>query len=366
MTGALEPTLDRAAYLDHGVFAIERDRIFAREWCVVGRATEARRSGDFFTVELVGESLIIVRGDDHRLRAFFNVCRHRGAQLIDPDDAHDGHVAGALRCPYHSWTYGLDGALKRAPFLDDIDVSAIALHEAGCEEWGGFVFICFEPHAAPSLADQLGAIPNRVQRYPLSELVIGTRIVYAVAANWKVIAENYNECYHCGSVHPALCDVVPAFRARGGAALDWDRGIPHRDGAWTLTRSGTTNRAPFPGLDEIERTHHKGELAYPNFFLSLAAEHVAAFALFPVDAGHTRIVFDALFHPDAVNATDFDPSDAVDLWDITNREDWRICERVQRGMQSRTWQHGFFAPMEDLSLDLRRWYEPRMARVDDA
>jgi Rieske 2Fe-2S family protein len=250
--------------------------------------------------------------------------------------------------------------LLRAPFLD-VDESTFALHSVGCESWGGFVLVCLEPSRTATLAEQLGPIPERVRRYPLADLRVGVRREYEVRANWKVIAENYNECYHCGPVHPELCEVVPAFREHGGADLDWDAGIPHRDGAWTFTRTGASDRAPFPDLDDDERTRHKGELVYPNFFLSLSADHVATFTLFPVDASTTRVVFDVLFHPDAVDAPDFDPSDAVDLWDLTNRQDWAICERVQRGMRSRAWNHGWFAPMEDLSRDIRRWYDGLMS-----
>ena len=355
----LEPTLDRSAYLDADVFARERERIFAREWCIVGRSDEAPIAGDAFLLDLIGESLLVVRGDDEKLRAFFNVCRHRGAQIVDADSPRCFEIGATLRCPYHAWSYRRDGALARAPFLDGLDKSQFGLHQASCAEWGGFVFVRLEP-TGMQLQEQLGNIPERVQNYPLDELALGARLNYDVDANWKVIAENYNECYHCGPVHPELCDIVPAFRTRGGADLDWDAGIPHRDGAWTFTMDGTSRREPFAGLDDDERVRHKGELVYPNFFLSLAADHVAVFMLFPIEADRTRVVFDALFHRDVVDANDFDPSDAVELWDITNRQDWSICERVQRGMRSRRWQHGWFAPMEDLSLDIRSWYDARM------
>ncbi len=358
MTGPLEPSLERSAYVDDSVFATEVDRIFAPSWCVVARSEDVSAAGDYQVVDLVGESLIVLRGDDV-LRAFYNVCRHRGAQLVDPAETPCGQVGAVLRCPYHAWSYRRDGSLARTPFLDGVDADAHALHAVDVAEWGGFVFVRLDV-GGPSLVEELGAIPERVQRYPLADLRRGARIEYDVAANWKVIAENYNECYHCGPVHPELCDIVPAFRANGGAGLDWDSGIAHRDGAWTFTMSGTSERAPFPTLDDDERVRHKGELVYPNFFLSLAAEHVAAFALFPIDAGRTRIVFDALFHPSAIAADGFDPNDAVQLWDVTNLQDWAICERVQRGMRSRAWQHGWFAPMEDLSLDIRHWYAQRM------
>jgi Rieske 2Fe-2S family protein len=184
---------------------------------------------------------------------------------------------------------------------------------------------------------------------------------YEVQANWKVLLENYNECYHCGPVHPELCRLVPAFKQRGGSDLDWERGIPHREGAWTFTETGTTNRKPFEGLDEDERTRHKGELIYPNFMISLSADHVTAYTVWPRSPGRTRVVCDFLFHPSEIESSDFDPSDAVDFWDRVNRQDWAICENVQRGMQSRMFQHGYYAPMESASLDIRRYIKEKLA-----
>jgi glycine betaine catabolism A len=208
-----------------------------------------------------------------------------------------------------------------------------------------------------SLLDSLGAATERISRYPLDSLTIGATLTYDVRANYKVILENYNECYHCAGVHPELVRLVPAF-GRGGTDLDWDNGIPHRAGAWTFTASGTSARAPFPGLDADEQVRHKGELLYPNLMLSLSADHVAAFTLFPISAGETRIICDLLFAPDEVARDGFDPSDAVDFWDLVNRQDWAVCASVQRGMSSRAYTQGWFAPMEDASVDIRRWLLP--------
>jgi Rieske 2Fe-2S family protein len=194
----------------------------------------------------------------------------------------------------------------------------------------------------------------------MGALVTGVTLAYDVAANWKVIAENYNECYHCGPVHPELVRLVPAFGG-GGTGLEWDDGIPHREGAWTFTMSGTTNRSPLPGLSEAEKVRHKGELVYPNLMLSCSADHVAAFVLRPLAVDHTRIDCSLLFARDAMAADDFDPSDAGDFWDLVNKQDWAICESVQRGMSSRAYTHGWFAPMEDDSADIRRWLLPRLS-----
>ena len=375
----LERTLPREAYFADSIWRLEKERIFGHEWICVGRAESVAAPGDYLVLEPAGESILVVRTKDGELRAFYNVCRHRGCRLVldapaMPQDSGPsepaGHFGSGIRCPYHAWTYTLDGALRTAPFLDEGDgfrEDDFSLWPVGIESWGGFIFLNLSPLEAAAegrtLLRQLSAVPERLQRYPLADLRTGHRIVYQVAANWKVMLENYNECYHCAGVHPELCKVVPAFRQKGGSELDWDRGIPHRDGAWTFTHSGTSSRAPFAGLNDDEKTRHKGELIYPNFMLSLSAEHVAAFTLWPSGPEHTTMVCDFLFHPEEMARPGFDPSDAVEFWDLVNRQDWRICEGVQAGMRARVFQHGYYAPMESASLDIRRYIRERLGDI---
>ncbi len=362
---SLERTLPRAAYVDDASFARERERIFHREWFLACREEQIEKTGDYRAIDVAGESVFIVRAKDGSLRAHYNVCRHRGSQLVGEES--NGSFAGAIRCPYHSWTYELDGRLRTAPFLGEADgvfKDELSLHEVAVGVWGGFVFVNLSPErareAGHTLADQLDGVPERLRRYPLSELRIGRTLRYEIAANWKGLLENYNECYHCAGVHPELCAIVPAFRVKGGAELDWERGIPHRDGANTFTFTGITERAPFKGLDDDERARHKGELLYPNCMLSLAADHVAAFTLIPRGPARTTIACDFLFDADEMAKPTFDASDAVDFWDLTNRQDWAICESVQRGMSSRVWEYGYYAPMESASLDIRRYVNERL------
>jgi Rieske 2Fe-2S family protein len=367
-------TLPRSAYLSEAHYAREADRIFHREWFAVGRQEAAPAPGDYLHVEVAGESVIIVRSRSGALGAFYNVCRHRGSRLV-MEDAHPGEAGpagrfkGSIRCPYHAWTYGLEGHLRNAPFLTESDGlrrEQLSLYPVAVETWGGFVFVNLTPSeltSERSLSARLAGAVERTRNYPLGDLRVGSRISYDVDANWKTIVENYNECYHCGSVHPELCELVPAFKQAGARALDWDAGVPHRDGATTFTFSGTTNREPFPGLSEEERVRHKGELIYPNLMVSLAADHVVAFMLWPLGAGHTRIDCDFLFHLDEMAEPGFDPTDAVDFWDLVNRQDWQICASVQKGMSSRAFSFGYYAPMEDLSLDIRRYLADTMGDV---
>ncbi len=282
-----------------------------------------------------------------------------------------GITAGRLIvCPYHRWSYDFNGALVAAPHLASnsaLDKKQLHLYPVGAGVWGGFVFMNLTPAEAGPLAAQLGGIPERLQRYPLAQLRTGATLRYDVAANWKIICENYNECYHCGGVHPELCAVVPSFREAGGANLDWSRGVPHREGAYTFTHSGTTVRRRFPGLNEDEQVRHKGELAYPNLFLSVACDHVAAYILEPRGAERTRITCHFLFETHEIEKEKFDPSDTVDFWDLVNRQDWTVCESVQEGIRARVHTHGYFAPMEDYNLDIRRYVKERIgAFVDGA
>ena len=356
----MEATLHRDCYLEESWFAKEREHIFFAEWTCVARESDIPESGDYKAINLTGESILLVRGEDDKLRAFFNVCRHRGCQLVDSLAAEQksGRFKTNIRCPYHSWVYKLDGALHHAPHME-VDKEKYHLYEMALDCWGGFVFVRVKS-SDRTLADQLGDIPERFSRYPLAELVCGKRIKYSIAANWKVILENFNECYHCAGVHPELCKVVPDFRKNGGANLDWSDGIPHKKGANTFTFSGTTNREPFPGLNKAEQERHFGELIYPNVMLSMSMDHGAVNILRPTGPEHTEIDCRFLFHPDAVAKADFDPSDAVDFWDLVNRQDWTICENVQRGMHARPFEYGFYAPMEDWSLDIRKYVSSRI------
>jgi Rieske 2Fe-2S family protein len=368
----LERTLPTSWYRNPEVFHIEKERIFCREWLVVCREDELPQPGDHKVFDVLGESILVVRNRESRLRAFYNVCRHRGSRLCRTDEAVSpgrvalsGGVTGGrlIVCPYHQWSYDLNGTLVAAPHLGagtGFDKGDFHLHPVGIETWAGFIFVHLTPAESRPLAAQLGGIPERLQRYPLAGLGIGATIEYQVHANWKIICENYNECYHCAGVHPELCAVVPAFREAGGGNLDWERGVPHREGAYTFTQSGTTTRRAFPGLNADEQVRHKGELVYPNLFLSVACDHVAAFILRPRSALRTDITCHFLFATDEIARGSFDPSDAVEFWDLVNRQDWTVCEAVQHGISSRVHAHGYFAPMEDWNLDIRRYVTTRI------
>ena len=371
----MKPALAPEFYSSPEIFALEAKNIFHSEWFCVGRLDQLPDKGDCLLVEVAGESVIVLRGRDEAVRAFYNVCRHRGSRLIrtnplpdaaDPAARNSSRVGTAIVCPYHAWTYNTRRhAARRALRAVRRGVSERGLlARAGRARDLGRLHLP-EPVGQAAAArerrrkDRAHARPLPVRRHAPRR-----QLIYDVRANWKIILENYNECYHCGPAHPELCVLVPAFRDQGGAGLAWEDGIPHRAGAWTFTASGTSTRAPFPGLSETEKTHHKGEVVYPNLLLSAAAEHIAAFTLWPMGRGphahRLRIPVPRI----EIAKPGFDPSDVVDFWDVVNRQDWRICEGVQLGMRSRGFRGGFYAPMEDPSLDIRRYLARHLG--DDA
>jgi glycine betaine catabolism A len=374
----LEKSLPSYYYTAPEIFEREKERIFAQEWFCAGREEELPSPGNHSVVEVAEESVLVVRTTKGELRAHYNVCRHRGTRLCAaPQDSQlkvdvVGGVTSSntIRCPYHQWTYNLEGELLGAPFLKDAEgfcKEDFSLYPVGVDTWSGFFFLNLNPKDASvkkrSLRWQLGPTVERVARYPLAELRTGHAITYNVAANWKILMENYNECYHCGGVHPELCEIVPEFKQAGGSNLDWENGIPHRAGAYTFTKTGMTSRAPFPGLSEEEKVRHKGELCFPNLMISLACDHVAAFLLWPVAPDRTRVICSFLFHPEEIAKPEFNPMDAVEFWDLVNRQDWAICERVQSGVSSRMHKFGYYSPMEDPSLDIRDYVTKRLGPI---
>ncbi|MFO1239257.1 MAG: aromatic ring-hydroxylating dioxygenase subunit alpha [Sphingomonadaceae bacterium] len=364
----LEKSLPSSAYVAPEAWQAERSAIFLKEWFCAAREEDLPEPGSHLTLDILGESVILVRTKRGELKAHYNVCRHRGSRLCDhANDAKwglelpGGMIGGVIRCPYHGWAYGLDGDLLAAPGAGNgIGKAEFHLFPVGVMTWGGFVFLNLTPEGAPGIAEALHGAPRRLANYPLEDLRTGPIHTYDVAANWKLILENYNECYHCGQVHPELCEVVPEFRKDGGIHLDWELGIPHREGATTYTASGTTKRDFMPGLSEEEKVRHKGELIYPNLMFSVSSDHAAAFILWPLGVNRTRIECRFLFHKDEMAKPDFDHSDASEFWDLVNRQDWAVCERVQRGISANVHEHGWYLPIEDYSLDIRRYIADRL------
>jgi Rieske 2Fe-2S family protein len=348
--GPLARTLPGRFYHDPAIFALEQARLFGRLWVAVGRVDQFPAAGHYRTVRVGDESVLVVRGEDGRLRALLNVCRHRGARLC-PDERGQTRT---LQCRYHAWTYGLDGRLLRAPGLQDaadFDRGAFGLVPVALDTWEGLVWVSLAadpPPVAeqilPQLADRLGDT-GRLTAYRMGALAVAGTLEYEVEANWKVIVENFMECYHCAPMHPELVRLLPAFRS--GATQEHGLGTRLADDAEALTVSGRAPAPPFPGLAPGHERHYYGMVVRPNVFLNLLPDHVIVHTLTPVSPDRSRVRCDWLFDPGAVARPGFDAADTVALFDRVNRQDWEVCEWVQAGVRSRAFAAGgVYVPIE--------------------
>ena len=311
------------------------------------------RAGDVPAGTVANEGVILIRDRAGRLNAFHNVCRHRGSTLLDAEsDGTSGRLV-RLQCPYHAWIYNLDGALSRAPHTDeliDFEAADNGLLPVRLETWQGFVFVNVDPDAG-TLVDYLADLPGVVSDYPIESVRRARRIEYEVGANWKVIGENYSECYHCPGVHPQLNRLSPYDRGRnlesgGPWAGGWMELI---DAAATMSVDGGAHgRPPLPGIGAENTRRVYYFVVWPNLLLSLHPDYVMTHQVWPIDAERSRVVCDWLFDPQVMAGAEFDASDAVDFWDLTNRQDWQVCERQQAGTRSRAYRAGRYSMMEDM------------------
>jgi Rieske 2Fe-2S family protein len=340
--------LPRAAYVDPVVFDWEQRHFFAGGWMCIGRSEDVATPGDQRAEAVGTASVLLVRGDDGVLRAFANTCRHRGHELLGCGTSINRRV---IACPYHSWGYELSGGLRAAKGFkgrEGFDAAAWGLISLPVEEWHGMVFVDGSGEA-PSLATTLGGIEEIVAPYEMARLKVAGRHDYEVAANWKILTENYHECYHCPVIHPELCSVSPPSSGHNYPATGaWVGGtMDLRDGMTTMSLDGSSGGVPLRGLDAEGLRTVIYLNVFPNILVSLHPDYVMVHRLTPLAADRTRVECTWAFAPEAVAREDFDPSYAVDFWDITNRQDWQACESVQRGLTSVHAVPGPLSPEED-------------------
>ncbi|MFE6777456.1 aromatic ring-hydroxylating dioxygenase subunit alpha [Streptomyces sp. NPDC057702] len=354
-------------YTDPELFDRERERVFRGRWVCVGRADAVPEPGDFARVDVGGESVLVVRDADRGVRGLINVCRHRGARLCRDER---GHLGRSIRCAYHGWTYGLDGTLTAAPQMRDLPPPVThdrGLHAVAATEWLGYVWLRFGAQP-PSLAEQMG--PQLLDRFGAVDALAGygidalrpvTEIVYDVRANWKLIVENFSECYHCATLHPELTAALPSFRS-GYGTVSGRRGADLADGMEGFSLSGRAAAPSLPGLVGEAAHQFNAVNLWPNAVLVLLPDHVVWLRLEPLAVDRTRVVAEWLFHPTATaNATaTADPAgrvaDAVALLDIANRQDFEAAERCQLGARSAFYE-AVYPPHEHVLLDFHRWVE---------
>jgi Rieske 2Fe-2S family protein len=301
-------------------------------------------------VRQVGNAdLILLRGDEGRLAAFHNVCRHRGTRLCSEPE---GQFPARIQCGYHGWTYRLDGALAAAPHMDQVagfQPDDYPLRRVGVDEWDGHVFLNLAQDP-PSLSTQLGGLSTKFRPWGMDGLRMVERRVYSLKANWKLVVQNYSECLHCPIAHPLL--------QQQSHYLSGDNEPPHpgylggrmelREGAQTLSLDGTTNRSCLPALSPEDRRRVYYYAVLPNLLLNLHPDYMLTFTLWPRAADFTEIVCEWHFHPDEIARPGFDPRGAIEFWDLTNRQDWELSELAQQGIASRGYVPGPYSNREEL------------------
>ena len=370
-TFARTKTLPQRYFVSPEIFAEEQKRIFSNEWLLVGHQSQIAKAGDYFLVNVAGESLIVTRDQGSVIRAFYNVCRHRGTRLKEDACGH----SSTIQCPYHAWTYGLDGRLVGAPHMNEVpgfDKSDYSLHPVNLGLWEGFIFVNLNDGEARlrseasarqrsgdfiSLERWFAPLKGKFSHWNMPMLRSAKRIKYDVHANWKLMFENYSECYHCPGVHPQLQKVSPYDSAendlREGPFLG---GFMKINSGKSLTMSGNACAAFVGEIENLQQVFYYS--IFPNMLLSLHPEYVMVHQLWPQSPERTLIVCDWLFHPDAARAGQavYNPDDAIEFWDMTNKQDWHMCELSQKGIASRAYEPGPYSSRESIPATWDEYY----------
>ncbi len=380
-------SLSQKYFVSPEVFSDEQTKIFSKKWLLVGHQSQIADPGDYIVQEVNRESLIVVRDKGGEVRGFFNVCRHRGSRLCEE---RNGHLS-AIQCPYHAWTYALDGRLIGAPHMDEVsgfDKADYSLKPVNLGIWEGFIFVNLTEtetltgasrpslpagerrDEVPTLEEWLAPLARKFSDWNISILQPAKRIEYDVRANWKLMFENYSECYHCPGVHPQLQKVSPYDSAENdlteGPFLG---GFMKINAGKSLTMSGNACALPIrAGNRELATASpsgggpdHEPQIVFyysifPNMLLSIHPEYVMVHQLWPQSPERTLILCDWFFHPQAFERKDFNPDDAIEFWDMTNKQDWHMCELSQLGIASRAYEPGPYSSRESIPAAWDEYY----------
>ena len=342
-------TMPARYYTSPELFLREREYLLETQWVCVGRVERLSEPGSYFLQAIGAESIIVLRDRKGTLRAFYNVCRHRGTRICSTPE---GRFGETIQCPYHAWTYSTDGRLIGAPHMQDaegFDKAEFPLKSVAIQQWDGFLFIHLGRNPTP-FAEALAPLIGRFERFNLADLRIGRRIEYEVASNWKLIFQNYSECLHCPVIHPELSSLMPYT----SGANDLVEGLvlggymlisePNR----SMTMTGRACGLPLGELstDDMRRAYYY--TIFPNLMLSIHPDYVVYYMLWPEAVGRTKVVCEWMFHPSSFGREDFNPDDAVEFWDVTNRQDWHITEQSFAGISSRAYEPGPYSPRESV------------------
>jgi Rieske 2Fe-2S family protein len=364
-------SLPRDYYFSEEIFERELERIFRDQWLYVAHTSQIPKVGDYLVRDIIGESVLLVRNDRAEISALLNLCRHRGSRLCD---APTGTVKRFV-CPYHQWTYERDGKLRNAPSIADgeaIDYADWGLHQVHLDVWHGLIFISFAREAPTPISDTLNTIPTRLERIEPERLKVAHTITYDMNVNWKVLYENYQECYHCPGAHPQLCHVVDVRRQYEPRKPY----VPKEVMAGAMDAKPEMSSLSVDGslvcrklLGEFGRgvepppAFAAGFAIYPAFTaVGFVADYGIVQEMRPVSVDRVHFINHWLVHEDAEEGLDYEIKTLIELWDVTNRQDWELCDRVQAGIRSRRFVPGPNSPTREQDLrDALTLYLARMA-----
>lgn len=345
-------TLPQHYFVSDEIFALETERLFHGAWFCIGRRNQLVHPGDFFLADIAGENLIVTLDAAGEPRAMFNVCRHRGSRLATESSGVFAHCR--IRCPYHRWTYDCGGNLLAAPNMSaEFESRDWPLRSVSIAAWQGFLFVNLGS-AAESIEKTFQPFWSQLDPWRTDELNVAHQEEYELQTNWKMVFQNFNECYHCRSVHPGLDELSPVDDCSNDFAEGPFLGGPMRLSAESMTSDGKRTAAPIRPLDEKQRQRVYYYTLLPNLLLGLHPDFVLAWRIEPRSPSETKITAQWLYEPESIAEPDFEPSTAIEFWDRTNRQDWAICQSSYAGVCSSAYRPGPWSSSESIPRSFDR------------
>ncbi len=378
-------SLPQPLYNDPFMFRVDMEEVFQKEWLFVAMTCEVPGKGDYITVEIGQNPVLIVRDGEGNVNAYHNVCRHRGSRICTK---HRGKVAN-LTCPYHQWTYDLKGNLLYAgtEMGDSFDKSAHGLKKAHCKTAGGFIFVSLAADEPTNIDPFLEDLARYMEPYDMENTKVAAESTLEENANWKLVIENNRECYHCAGSHPELLRTLlewddtndpratPEFLEHyASQAAAWDaEGIPHehvshgyrnrivrmplKKGTEVMTMDGKEGCAKTMGRIQNRELGSMRILHLPNSWNHMQSDHVIVFRVLPISAQKTLVTTKWLVHKDAVEGQDYDPKRLSEVWDATNRQDRDLAEQNQLGINSVGYEPGPYSETYEFGvINFLDWY----------
>lgn len=373
--------LEQPFYTSPQIFDLEWERIWKKYWLFAGTTAEIPKTGDFFTYKAHHDSIIIIRGDKGEIHALYNTCRHRGSVVCLEEKGN----APKLMCPYHQWVYNKDGSLFRARLMpDDFDKSSYGLHPAHIRVVNGLIFISLAQNP-PDFTKVSQDYSPFLSPYKIDQAKVAYKKTYVLRTNWKLIAENFRECYHCGVAHPEYCSAVIGANMRETAddviaerRVAWqNKGLatqtidfrndsfhfairyPLRPGVLSYSLDGKAVAKPMGDHTDFD-AGVLGLVVYPNFWMDSVSDYIWTMRVTPTGPSRTVIDLTWLVDRDAVEGVDYTVERLTDFWRVTGEQDWELCENNFRGVESSRYQPGPYAPVEADVVKFIDWYLDRM------